>query len=242
MSKYTTGELAKLCDVSIRTVQFYDTKDILKPTELSEGGRRLYTEADLEKLRTICLLKSLGLSLESIRGILQSETPSKILLLLLDEQTKQIESEIREKTSQIKAIGLVKESLKNTTVIPVNSMTDIDSMMKGRKKLKKTYTIMLVVGILLDIVQLFTILLWILQGIWWPFAAGMPLVLVVAALLVKMYYANTAYICPECNAKFDPTFKDFFFSKHTPKTRKLTCTQCGHNGWCIETYAQEVQK
>ncbi len=127
MSKYTTGELAKLCDVSVRTVQFYDTKDILKPTELSEGGRRLYTEADLEKLRTICLLKSLGLSLDSIKGILQSETPSKILMLLLDEQTKHIENEIREKTSQIKAIGLVKESLKNTTVIPVNSMTDIDS-------------------------------------------------------------------------------------------------------------------
>ena len=29
MSNYTTGEMAKLCNVSVRTVQFYDTKGIL---------------------------------------------------------------------------------------------------------------------------------------------------------------------------------------------------------------------
>ena len=44
MSKYTTGELAKLCNVTVRTVQYYDKRGILIPTELSEGGRRLYTE------------------------------------------------------------------------------------------------------------------------------------------------------------------------------------------------------
>ena len=49
MLKYTTGELAKLCNVSVRTVQFYDTKNLLKPSEISKGGRRLYTEADVKK-------------------------------------------------------------------------------------------------------------------------------------------------------------------------------------------------
>ena len=49
MSEYTTGELAKLCDVSVRTVQFYDVKDLLKPAELTEGGRRLYTDDDLKR-------------------------------------------------------------------------------------------------------------------------------------------------------------------------------------------------
>lgn len=42
MSKYTTGEIAKLCGVSVRTVQYYDTRGVLMPSELSEGGRRLY--------------------------------------------------------------------------------------------------------------------------------------------------------------------------------------------------------
>lgn len=44
MSKYTTGEIAKLCGVSVRTVQYYDTRGILTPSELTEGGRRLYSE------------------------------------------------------------------------------------------------------------------------------------------------------------------------------------------------------
>ena len=58
MSKYTTGELAKLCGVTVRTVQYYDTRGILIPSELSEGGRRLYSEADLKRMKIICFLNS----------------------------------------------------------------------------------------------------------------------------------------------------------------------------------------
>ncbi len=72
MSYYTTGEMAKLCDVSVRTVQFYDTKGLLPPSELTEGGRRLYTESDLNRLRLILMLKSFGLSLDTIIGVLKS--------------------------------------------------------------------------------------------------------------------------------------------------------------------------
>ncbi len=51
MAKYTTGELAKLCNVTVRTVQYYDKRGILIPTELSEGGRRLYSESGLQRLK-----------------------------------------------------------------------------------------------------------------------------------------------------------------------------------------------
>ncbi|MBR1845644.1 MAG: MerR family DNA-binding transcriptional regulator, partial [Oscillospiraceae bacterium] len=37
--KYSTGEVAKRCGVTVRTVQYYDTRGILVPAELSEGGR-----------------------------------------------------------------------------------------------------------------------------------------------------------------------------------------------------------
>lgn len=57
--KYTTGEMAKLCGVSVRTVQYYDKRGILMPDELSEGGRRIYSEDDLHKLRIICFLRSI---------------------------------------------------------------------------------------------------------------------------------------------------------------------------------------
>ena len=56
MSKYTTGELAKLCGVTVRTVQYYDNRGILVPSGLTEGGRRLYSGEDLKKMIIICFL------------------------------------------------------------------------------------------------------------------------------------------------------------------------------------------
>ena len=76
MSKYTTGELAKLCGVTVRTVQYYDTRGILIPSELSEGGRRLYSEDDLKRMKIICFLRELDLPIDAISQILKEEHPS----------------------------------------------------------------------------------------------------------------------------------------------------------------------
>ena len=73
MSKYTTGELAKLCGVTVRTVQYYDTRGILIPSELSEGGRRLYTDGDLRRLKIICFLRDMGLPIDAISQLLAEE-------------------------------------------------------------------------------------------------------------------------------------------------------------------------
>ena len=65
MSKYTTGELAKLCNVTVRTVQYYDKRGILIPTELSEGGRRLYSESDFQRLKVICFLREVDVPIDA---------------------------------------------------------------------------------------------------------------------------------------------------------------------------------
>ncbi|MBR3326823.1 MAG: MerR family transcriptional regulator [Atopobiaceae bacterium] len=52
---YSTGELARACEVSVRTVQYYDQKGLLPHSDLTEGGRRVYTQDDLAKLRKIML-------------------------------------------------------------------------------------------------------------------------------------------------------------------------------------------
>ena len=77
MSKYTTGEIAKLCGVTVRTVQYYDTRGILIPSELSEGGRRLYSEDDLKRLKVICFLRELDIPIDAISQILKEEHPEK---------------------------------------------------------------------------------------------------------------------------------------------------------------------
>ena len=75
MSQYTTGEMAKLCGVTVRTVQFYDQRGILLPGALSEGGRRLYSEEDLKRMKIICFLRETGLLLDTIGQLLQEEDP-----------------------------------------------------------------------------------------------------------------------------------------------------------------------
>ena len=79
MSKYTTGEIAKLCGVSVRTVQYYDTRGILTPSELSEGGRRLYSENDFKRMKIICFLRNAGIPINSIKELLSEDDPGSVV-------------------------------------------------------------------------------------------------------------------------------------------------------------------
>jgi DNA-binding transcriptional MerR regulator len=240
MSKYTTGEMAKLCGVSVRTVQFYDTKGILHPSDLTEGGRRLYTDDDLTKLQLICTLKAIGLSLDLIKGILESESPGKVLSLLLDEQEKQLDGEIKERKKQLEVIKVIKESVRDKTAIPVNSIIDIEHIMKKNKKARKKFRKMLVLAILLMTVPMIgTIVLWITKGMWLPFVIWFPLSQVIGVLIAKSNYKDSAFICTECNSVFKPPFKKVLLTSGTTKARWLTCTVCGHVGYCVETIADD---
>ena len=69
MEQYTTGEVARLCGVSVRCVQYYDARGILCPSALSEGGRRLYSEEDLARMRIVCFLRDTGISLKGIEAL-----------------------------------------------------------------------------------------------------------------------------------------------------------------------------
>jgi DNA-binding transcriptional MerR regulator len=236
MSKYTTGELAKLCDVSVRTVQFYDTRGLLPPTELTEGGRRLYTDDDLIKLKLICLLKSLGIKLDSIKATLESEKQGKVLNLLLDEQTKHLSIEIEKRQKQLEVIKIIRENIKNSKAIPVNPISGIDDIMKNQKGLRKIRTRLIGFAIPAGIVQYGSILYWIFTGNWLPFVCALPFLVLGATLLVKFHYKNVKYICPECNKIFRPRFWDYFFTNGW-KVRKLPCTKCDYKGLCVEVYA-----
>ena len=238
MPQYSTGEVAKACNVSVRTVQFYDAKNLLNPSGLSEGGRRLYSDGDLERMRLICMLKSLGLTLSSIKGILESENKLQVLDLLLSELAKQIGGDIGEKQRQLNAIKAIQSGIREAGALPVHSISDIEQIMKSQTKLRKTHGAMLAVGILMDVIQLGTVLLWIFKGIWWPFAAGMPAVILMGILITVMYHRNVAYICPNCSVSFKPLMRKLLFSRQTAKTLLLTCPGCGQTGYCVAVGAK----
>ena len=83
MSQYTTGEMAKLCGITVRTVQFYDQRGILTPSALTEGGRRLYSGEDLKRMKIICFLRDTGLSLDTISRLLKEEDPGSVIAVFL---------------------------------------------------------------------------------------------------------------------------------------------------------------
>lgn len=66
----TVKEVSRLTGVSVRALHHYDTIDLLKPTQVTEAGYRLYDEAALEKLYMILVFRELGLSLKEIADIL----------------------------------------------------------------------------------------------------------------------------------------------------------------------------
>ncbi|MFY0520978.1 MerR family transcriptional regulator [Lysinibacillus sp. UGB7] len=71
---FTIGELVQKSGVSIRTLRYYDSIGLLKPSDYTEGGHRLYSNEDLTILQNIKSLQFLGLSLKDIKIMLQKNT------------------------------------------------------------------------------------------------------------------------------------------------------------------------
>ena len=61
------GELASETGLTVRALHHYDQIGLLKPEQESEGGHRVYSTADVEKLQKIITLKQLGFSLDKIK-------------------------------------------------------------------------------------------------------------------------------------------------------------------------------
>ncbi len=239
---YTTGEIAKLVGVSVRTVQYYDDRKILVPSELSEGGRRLYTENDLKRMRIICFLREAGLPINSISALLAEEKPESIISLLLEEQESVLREELSECQTRLDLIAGIRRELKEIENFSVESIGDIAHIMKQKNKLAKMRCIMVLTGIPVTALQWTSIVLWITHGFWWLFVIW-ACVAVPWGIWVSIYYFNhVAYICPECHEVFKPKFKEAFWAYHTSRMRRLTCPKCSHCGLCVEVYDEGKEK
>ncbi len=75
------SEFASVGDVTVRTLRYYDKINLLKPSDYTEGGHRLYTKDDLYVLQQIQSFKHLGFSLGEIQNIiLQRDIETKEFL------------------------------------------------------------------------------------------------------------------------------------------------------------------
>ena len=97
---YAIGAFSKKTGVTIRTLRYYDEKHLLKPSYVSESGRRYYKDEDIITLQKIMTLKFLGYSLEEIEAFIDKNDWNLHDSLLyqkaqLERKKKQLEQSIR---------------------------------------------------------------------------------------------------------------------------------------------------
>lgn len=93
---YKPKEIAEMLGITVRTLQYYDKVDVLKPSYRNDKGYRFYTNEDIHELRKIISLKFLGFSIEEIKKILISNSDENIDRL--KEKKRILEHEIRKLT------------------------------------------------------------------------------------------------------------------------------------------------
>lgn len=85
---YQIGELARLVELTTRTIRYYEEIGLLNSVRRVEGGKRIYTDRDYQRLRFIKRLKDLGLTLaemQELEDIYQiHRTNRKVLPRLLE--------------------------------------------------------------------------------------------------------------------------------------------------------------
>ena len=105
---FTTGQLAKMAKVSVRTIRFYDSKNLLKPSFVDEDtGSRFYTRDDFLKLEQVLLYKYLGFSIEEIKELTITKNDKDFVIDSMHLQHKLIEDKMEQ-------MQLVKEAIEST--------------------------------------------------------------------------------------------------------------------------------
>lgn len=94
------GEVAADVGVDTSTIRYYESVGVLPEPERTASGYRVYTTADVERLRFVTLARSLGVGLDDIRQILglrdQGEAPCGYVRGVLDRQVGAVEERIEQ--------------------------------------------------------------------------------------------------------------------------------------------------
>ena len=104
---FKIGDFSRLCRTTVRTLRYYDEIGLLKPVKIDNyTGYRYYSVDQLPRLNRIAMLKSLGLSLDDIRELLDNDLPTdhiKQLLQVKQSEIKQRFNEDEERLHQVEA-------------------------------------------------------------------------------------------------------------------------------------------
>ena len=108
---YKIGELSKLCNISVKTLRYYDAEGLLIPDEIDPfTGYRYYSAAKLEDCYRILALKELGFSLDEIRAQLTTKDNEKITAAL-NAKLAELQTVMENTQTQLRKIESIKHNL-----------------------------------------------------------------------------------------------------------------------------------
>ena len=108
---YKIGELSKLCNISVKTLRYYDAEGLLIPDEIDKfTGYRYYSASKLEDCYRIIALKELGFSLDEIRVQLTTNDNEKITDAL-NAKHAELQALIETTQTQLRTIESIKNNL-----------------------------------------------------------------------------------------------------------------------------------
>ncbi|AID41865.1 MerR family transcriptional regulator [Staphylococcus xylosus] len=233
MTQYQTGELAKQCGVSIRTIQYYDKKGLLTSTKTEDNGRRVFDTQSKQDLEIILILKRFGFSLKDIKKIIVEENKLKTIRSMIEQRTLNIEHEIEKNKMLLSEMKQFKSYIGKDSEAPLNKLLET-SQYVANKGIMSTLTRSIIYRVLpVVIVQYTALLTSIITRKWWPNFVVLPFLIIFAVYFTNFIYKRLMYVCPNCQEVFRPNIKSWLFASHTPKTRKLQCPNCHETSHCM---------
>jgi len=135
---YSSGEFAKLANVTKKTLRYYDEKNILKPSCVTDSGARFYSNEDLGRMQQILLLKYLGFSLRDIKEMIVADGHDH-LQKFLDIQHRLVEDRIEQLKLVSQSILHTSEQLQEEQEPNWSQMLDIIHLTSMENTLKNQY-------------------------------------------------------------------------------------------------------
>lgn len=126
---FSVGELAQLCGITVRTLQYYDRCGLLQAS-FTEGGRRVYSHEDLFHLQQILFLKTLGFSLEQIKGKIMSESNLENIVSVFEKQHDILQEQKNNLQRMLDTLEVVIKEAKEGQVISLEKIMTILKLMR----------------------------------------------------------------------------------------------------------------
>ncbi|MGK9175768.1 Zn(2+)-responsive transcriptional regulator [Yokenella regensburgei] len=106
---FRIGELARLANVTPDTIRYYEKQQMMEHEIRTEGGFRLYSDTDLQRLKFIRHARQLGFTLESIRELLSIRIDPEHHTC--QESKSIVQERLREVEARIEELQLIRQSL-----------------------------------------------------------------------------------------------------------------------------------